>query len=128
VTDTVVLDSSFLADVDNKVEAAIRKMRDLVNAGEPLNVPAIVAVEFATGASKPELVWAGLRESYRIIDFTDFIGERASALAQQSFRRGTFPGWSDVQVAATASVLEQEIITRDARALRAFEGVRASSY
>lgn len=123
-----VLDTSFLIDVEHEVPAAVRRMKEILEQGQPMLVPVIVAVEFAAGSRDPARAWETFRESYLLIDFTEALAERASMLAWTALRKGSFPGWSDTQVAATALEHGEPVVTRDGKAMDAFDGVSVETY
>ena len=99
---TVVLDSSFLADVRRVDEGAQRLLERLVRDGEAALVPSIVVAEYLAGSSDPEADFATLDQAAMLEDLRIGDARVAAALARAMFRRGRFPRWIDVLVAGFA--------------------------
>lgn len=123
-----VLDTSFLIDFEHGLPSALRQLEALEAAKEPLLVPALVALEFAGGSKEPRRVWEALRRAYTILDFTASTAERASLMAGLALREGRFPGWSDIQVAATALEHDEILVSGDTAGFGTIPGLRLRTY
>ena len=113
---TVVLDSSFLADVRRVDEGAQRLLERLVRDGEAALVPSVVVAEYLAGSSDSEADFATLDRAAMLEDLRIGDARVAAALARAMFRRGRFPGWIDVLVAGFAKARgDLPIVTKNVR-------------
>lgn len=98
----VVVDTSFLIDYDRGDEDAERMLEKLVDGGEALIIPTIVAVEFLTGMADPEVALAGLANAGDVQDFSPADAVATALVARKLLKKGVFPGWTDVMIAGVA--------------------------
>jgi len=110
-----VLDTTFLISGDRKAPEASAYLEGLVAEGEPLMLPAQVAIEYASGKQDPAEAMRKLREAYTFIPCGPDIALEAARLAQWARSKGLFPSWSDIQIAATARHEGMAIVTNNAR-------------
>lgn len=96
------MDTSFLIDFDAGDEDAERMLESLVDKGEPLIIPTIVAAEFLTGMAKPEEALAGLANAGDVQDFSPEDAIATALVARKLFKKGVFPGWTDAMIAGFA--------------------------
>lgn len=122
-----VIDTTLLIDIDRRPDHFLPVLDALHQEGEPLVVPIQVAIEFATGKQVPAAALRFLDDDFTLhapdLDTARFAAE----VAADALRAGVFPGWPDVQVAATAVQLGMEVVTRNVSHFEAM-GVRARSY
>ncbi len=108
-----VLDSTFLVDLDREPERHRSWLETQVEEQEDLVVPAQAAIEFASGEHDPAAALRDLQASFWIVPVDERIQLEAARLARKAFEDGIFPGWADLQIAATASYLGMSIATRN---------------
>lgn len=106
-----VLDATFLVDVDGEPDRYRDLLRSWAEATEEVVVPAQAAIEFASGEKDPAAAMADLRRSFRVVPVDDDLQLEAARLARQAFAGGVFPGWADLQIAATARQLGMAVVT-----------------
>lgn len=109
-----VIDTTLLIadERDAEVHAFIE---GLVAEGEALLVPAQVAIEFAAGRADPAEAIRKLRDAFVLVPCGPDIALEAARLARASFREGSFPGWPDIQIAATALREGMALVTKNGR-------------
>lgn len=56
---------------------------------------------------------AALRQGFWIVPCDEEIALEAARLARTAHQEGRFPGWADVQIAATARHLGMPVVTRN---------------
>lgn len=113
---TVVLDSSFLADIRRGRQEAIELLQRLVRDGEGALVPSVVVSEYLAGSRNPEQDLATLDRATILDDFRVSDAQAAAAIARRLFQRGTFPGWIDALVAGFAKARgDLRIVTNNVR-------------
>lgn len=98
----VVVDTSFLIDYDRGDEDAERMLDKLVDGGEALIIPTIVAAEFLTGMADPEVALAGLANAADVQDFSAHDAVATALVARKLIKKGVFPGWTDAMIAGFA--------------------------
>lgn len=109
-----VLDTSFLIDLERRREHALAALERMLRDGEPLLVPAQVAVEYLAGLEDPLAGLYGLEASFAVVPFGRAQLLEAARLARGAMRRGAFPGWGDAQVAALAALERTYVVGADA--------------
>lgn len=115
----VVLDASFLIDLDRGLEAATAAMEAMVDSGDPMRVPAQAAAEYLAGFDDPVANLRDLEQSYVVVGYDRTHILETARTARESIAAGTFPGWTDAQVAATAVLSGEPIATGDPDHFRA---------
>lgn len=106
-----VLDATFLIDLDRDPERHRVFLRELAEGSEELVVPVQAAIEFTAGLKDPA---EGLRKvltRFTLAPADEAVALEAARLAKASFMEGSFPGWPDIQVAATARRLGMSVVT-----------------
>lgn len=98
----VVVDTSFLIDYDAGDADAEKMLETLVEEGEALIIPTIVAAEFLTGMRDPEKALAGLANAGDVQDFSPSDAVATARVARRLFERGVFPGWTHAMIAGVA--------------------------
>lgn len=109
----VVLDTTTLVDADRNGLPVQRMVEEHLAQGDDIVVPIQVAIEYCAGRHDPAAGLTALRESFWIVPCDEEIGLEAARLAREAFSGGRFPGWADVQIAATARYLGMPILTRN---------------
>ena len=113
---TVVLDSSFLADLRRGDEGARGLLEELVAEGEPAIVPSVVVAEYLAGSRDPSADFTALDEAATLDDLRIGDAREGAAIARRTFEAGRFPGWIDVLVAGFAKARgDLPIVTRNNR-------------
>lgn len=107
----VVLDASFLIDLERGLAAATAAMEAMVERGDPMRVPAQAAAEYIAGFDDTVANLRDLERSYIVVgyDRTHILG--TARTAREAIAAGTFPGWTDAQIAATALLSGEPIAT-----------------
>lgn len=113
-----VLDATFLIDVEHRRTDAVRALRRLLSNDEALLVPAQTAAEFAAGREDEVAALADVEGSFAIVAFGPRHILEAARLARAAYRRGRFPGWPDIHVAAVAALEGTFVVTADAKNFR----------
>lgn len=108
-----VLDASFLIDLERRRPRAVAAFERLVAAGEPLLVPAQVAAEYLAGLKDEVAGLHQLESAFAVVPFGRIQLLEAARLARAAHRRGAFPGWGDVQVAALAAIEGTYVVSAD---------------
>lgn len=123
-----VFDAAFLIDAKRHPEERARVLERLEELPEAFLVPAQAAIEYAAGIDPPDHGFADLEASFEVVPCDAVVARQAALIAQDAFRRGVFPGWADVQVAATARVSSTFVVTPNVRHLRDGCGVPVWDY
>lgn len=123
-----VLDTSLLIGTRKRPDEMQAVLRRLASEDEAMLVPMQTAMEYAAGTADPAVSLRSLSESFVLRPFDADVALEAARLARAAFRRGVFPGWGDVQVAATASHEGMYVVTGNVRHFRDALGVRAWDY
>jgi predicted nucleic acid-binding protein len=120
----MIVDTSFVLDIIDDIEAALQKERELEAEGVPLVVPAMTVLELYIGVGKvtdtPEerrQVEAVL-DSYPLVDMTPSISRRAGRLLGERMAKagqddGPGIGKGDAVVAATALKRDEPVLAGD---------------
>lgn len=110
------MDTSFLVDYDAGDADAERMLEKLVEEGEPLIIPTIVAAEFLTGMRDPEKALASLVNAGDVQDFSPGDAVATALVARRMLRQGAFPGWTDAMIAGVAKARgDVPVLTRNPR-------------
>ena len=118
----VIVDTSFLIDLERHDSGAEALLATLHADSEDLIVPAVVAAEYLVGARDIERRLERLEGSTRILDFTRDDAVHSARLGQMLFADGSFPGWNDLLIAGMAERLgDLPIVTRNRRNFPASE-------
>ncbi len=113
---TVVLDSSFLADVRRGDEDAQRLLEQLLAEGEVALVPSVVVAEYLAGSRNPDGDLATLERAAALEDLRVGDAREGASLARRLFEAGRFPGWIDVLVAGFAKARgDLSVVTKNVR-------------
>lgn len=121
------LDATVLIDADRKDPDLQDRIKQYIENEDPLIVPIQAAIEYSTGRKDPAAGMRRLRQSFWVVECDHEIALEAARLAKQSIEKGRFPGWADVQIAATARVLGVSVLTRNIRHYADLE-VRTETY
>lgn len=111
----MILDASFLIDLERGVDGALAALHTIVEDREPMRVPAQAASEYITGTEDPVANLNDLEQSYTILDHGRAHILETAQVAARGISEGTFPGWADAQIAAAAVLFGEEILTSDPR-------------
>ncbi len=120
----MIVDTSFVLDVIDGVDAAIEKERALESEGVPLVIPSITVLELYIGVGKVAQTQAerrkveGVLDSYPVTDLTPSIARRAGRLLGERMAEGpdsTGPGIGkgDAAIAATALERDEPVLAAD---------------
>jgi predicted nucleic acid-binding protein len=120
----MIVDTSFVLDVIDDVEAALRKERELEAEGVPLVVPAMTVLELYIGVGnvadtrEERRQVEAVLDSYPLVDMTPSISRRAGRLlgermAAADTGEGPGIGKSDAAVAATALERDEPVLAGD---------------
>lgn len=110
-----ILDASFLIDVERGVPRATQILQAMVDAEEELLVPGQVAIEFASGRDSPPTALKRLVRAFVILDLDLATIQAAAEIGRASRASGTFAGWADTQIAASAKTHATWVLTADGR-------------
>lgn len=120
----MIIDTSFVLDVIDDVDAAVSKEQDLEAEGVPLVIPSMTVLELYIGVGKVantqeerQRVEAVL-SSYPLVDMTPSISRRAGRLlgermADTDNGEGSGIGKGDAVVAATALERDEPVLAGD---------------
>ncbi len=122
-----ILDATFLVSADRDPGRMEPFLLDLLSAEEPLLVPVQAAIEFAAGKADPAAAIRFVRDAFVLVPCGAEIALEAARLAREGLAAGAFPGWADVQVAATARHEGMAVVTNNARHFAPF-GVRTLAH
>lgn len=121
-----VLDATFLIDLERD-PARFQELLLSIAMDEDLVVPAQAAIEFASGTTDPAEALRKIRDGFSFLPLDEEVSLEAARLAKRAWQAGIFPGWPDVQIAATASHLGMAVVTRNERHFKAM-GVEVMAY
>jgi predicted nucleic acid-binding protein len=134
----MIVDTSFVLDVIDGVEAALKKEEELEASGVPLVIPAMTVLELyigvgtvATAQEEYQQVEAVL-DSYPLVDMTPRIARRAGRLlgerlAEADSGDGPGIGKGDAAIAATAIVRDESVLAGDSH-FESIDGVTVETY
>jgi len=123
-----VLDSTFLIDLLRGVEAAGTRLNELVGQRRPLRVPAMVLLEVAGGAQRPDEAAQRIAAAFLIPPVDEQIAREGARIGSALIRKGRFPGWTDIAIAATAIHFDEELVSRNERHFRNVAGLLLETY
>lgn len=118
----MIVDTSFVLDVIDGVDAAVSKERDLEAEGVPLVVPAMTVLELYIGVGMVARTTAERRrvdavlDAYPVVEMTPSIARRAGRLlGARMADNGDGPGIGkgDAAIAATAIERDEAVLTAD---------------
>lgn len=120
----MIVDTSFVLDVVDDVDAAVRKERELEADDVPLLFPAMTVLELYIGVGKavqsPEerRTVEAILDSYPVVDMTPSIARRAGTLlgehmADADEGEGPGIGKGDTAIAATALERDEPVLAGD---------------
>lgn len=111
----VVLDTTFLIDLEKGSKLAHETYQDLIERRKPARLPAAAWTEYLSGF--PPLDRDAARErlegGIRFEPFTRYLADAASRLQFELMRAGEPLGWHDLQIAVTALDYEEILISSD---------------
>jgi predicted nucleic acid-binding protein len=112
-----VLDTSFLIDLEADEPRAWARLEGLTAAAAPFRVPAAVWIEYLAPMSPAERSDAAraLESLVQFVPLDRGIADRAATLQAEMLERGKPLAWHDLQVAATALEVQEEVVSNDAR-------------
>lgn len=113
-----VLDTSALVDLDRSDNRVAEILAKSVDADEEIIVPVQTAIEYCAGRFDPAQGMRALHASFWVVACDDDIALTASRLARKAQSAGNFPGWADLQIAATAKQAGMPVVTRNAKHFR----------
>ena len=110
-----VLDASFLIGISHRDQRCLALMRRLQDEGRPCRIPAAAWMEFLAGVTPAQRRPVGtfLSEAGSFVPLDRPLAEAAADLQHGFLRQGTRRGWNDLQVAATALILGEPIVSLD---------------
>jgi predicted nucleic acid-binding protein len=134
----MIVDTSFVLDVIDDVEAAVRKETELETENVPLVVPAVTVLELYIGVGKVADTREERRQveavldSYPLVDMTPSISRRAGRLLGEQMAtayQGDGPGIGkrDAAVAATALERDEPVLAGDGH-FQNIPGVQLETY
>lgn len=125
----VVLDTTFLIALERGEKAAQRVYDDLTASGQAIRVPAAVWVEYLApmDASVRRKARAMLDGAVIFEPFDREAADEAVDLQHELLAAGRRLGWHDVQVASTARLKREPIVSNDA-GMSDLPGVRTLSH
>jgi predicted nucleic acid-binding protein len=123
-----VLDAAFLIDVRRSKHGAREALERMASEPEAIIVPMQAAIEYAMGLQDLAQGFRELAESFEVVEVDEPIAREAARIAQDAIRAGKFPGWGDIQVAATARHRGMWIASTNVRHLRDALGARVWDY
>ena len=134
----MIVDTSFVLDVIDGVEAAVEKERALESEGVPLVIPSMTVLELYIGVGKVAQTQAERRrveavlDSYPVADLTPSIARRAGRLLGERMADGPDDegpgiGKGDAAIAATALERDEPVLAAD-RHYEQIPGVTVETY
>jgi hypothetical protein len=134
----MIVDTSFVLDVIDDLDDAVRKERELEAEGVPLVIPSMTILELYIGVGK---VASSLEErrrveatldSYPVADMTSSISRRAGRLlgermASADMGGGPGIGKGDASIAATAIERDEPVLAGDSH-FESIPGVSVETY
>jgi predicted nucleic acid-binding protein len=134
----MIVDTSFVLDVIDGVDAAVEKERELEADGVPLIIPAMVVQELYIGVGKVANTPGersrveGVLEAYPLVDTTPSIARRAGRLLGERLADapdggGPGIGKGDATIAATALERDEPILAGDSH-FETIDGLAVETY
>jgi len=122
----MIVDTSFVLDVIDDVEAAVTKEQRLEAEGVPLVIPSMTVLELYIGVGKvansrqERQTVEAVPDSYPLVDMTPSISRRAGRLlgermADADERDGPGIGKGDAAIAATALERDEPVLAGDSQ-------------
>jgi len=120
----MIVDTSFVLDVIDDVEAAVRKEQELEAGSIPLVIPSMAVLELYIGVGKvantreERQMVESVLDSYPLVDMTPSISRRAGRLlgermADADEGEGPGIGKGDAAIAATALERDEPVLAGD---------------
>lgn len=122
-----VLDAAYLIDSRN-VPRYREALRHPDFEAEAVVVPMQAAIECAAGSLDPLAVFREIESAFVLRPLDGDIAREAARMAADALVRGRFPGWADVQIAATARYEGMCVLSRNVRDFRDALGVPTWDY
>lgn len=134
----MIVDTSFVLDVIDDVDAAVSKEREYEIQGVPLVIPAMTVLELYIGVGKVANTMEERRaveavlDSYPLVDMTPSISRRAGRIlgermAETPTGEGPGIGKGDAAVAATALERDESLLAADSH-FEKIPGVTVETY
>ena len=130
----MILDTSFLIDVQNGVKAATKKAHEIESSGRPRRVPHVVLYELYIGVGKGVQTDEN-RESIESVvsslplePTTPSIARRAGKIEGELQKEGEAIGAVDALVAATALDYDEYVVTADTGDFELVSGLETETY
>lgn len=95
---------------------------------EAVVVPMQAAIECAASSVDPLAVFREIESAFVLRPLDGDIAREAARMASDALMRGRFPGWADVQIAATARYEGMCVLSRNVRDFRDALGVPTWDY
>jgi len=130
----LILDTSFLIDVQNGVGSATEKAREIESNGRPRRVPHTVLYELYIGVGKGTQTEENRERIENVVSSlpleptTPSIACRAGRIEGELQKDGEAVGAVDALVAATALDYDEPVVTADAEDFERVSGVRTETY
>jgi len=134
----MIVDTSFILDVIDDVDAAVEKERELELDAVPLVIPSMTVLELYIGVGKiantrdERLKVEAVLDSYPLVDMTPSIARRAGRLlgermAETADGQGSGIGKGDAAIAATALERDEPVLAGDSH-FENIPGVTVETY
>ncbi|UPW01583.1 PIN domain-containing protein [Halorussus gelatinilyticus] len=133
----MIVDTSFVLDVIDGLDAAIEKERELEATGVPLVIPAMTLVELYIGVGKvanskrERRQVEAVLDTYPLVEMTPSISRRAGRLLGERTNSGDGDGpgigKGDAAIAATALERDEPVLTGDSH-FQTIDGVEVETY
>lgn len=131
----MIVDTSFVLDVIDDVDAAISMERELETEGVPLAIPAMTVLELYIGVGKVANTHKERRtveavlDSYPLVEMTPSIARRAGRILGERMADGDGPGIGkgDAAIAATAIERDEPVLAGDSH-FSTIPGVTLETY
>jgi tRNA(fMet)-specific endonuclease VapC len=130
----LILDTSFLIDVQNGVDAATEKAREIESNGRPRRIPHVVLYELYIGVGKGvqsdenrERI-ESVVSSIPLEPTTPSIARRAGRIEGELQAEGEAIGAVDALVAGTALDYDESVVTADTDDFERISGLRLQTY
>lgn len=129
MTRLVVLDTTFLIALERAEKAAQALYERLLDEGAAMRVPAAVWVEYLApmDAATRRKARSTLEDSVIFEPFSREAADEAADLQHELLAVGRRLGWHDLQVAATARLHREPLVTRD-DALQGLPGIETVAH